>query len=129
MKMAGKNSLPILKTMSNKSHNTSANRWNDQALIFAALGNKKRLSLVEKLFDGLPHSISQLTQDSKLTRQAVTKHLRILENAQVVISTHAGRETLYQFESQRLEKIKEYLDFVSKQWDQALLRLQSFVEK
>jgi DNA-binding transcriptional ArsR family regulator len=99
-----------------------------RAPIFAALGDETRLSLVAKLCRGQPYSISQLTRGSKLTRQAITKHLRVLERAGIVRSVRAGRESRFEFDPQPFEGIKEYLDFVSEQWDQALLRLKSFVE-
>jgi DNA-binding transcriptional ArsR family regulator len=99
-----------------------------RAPVFAALGDETRLSLVGKLCGGQPHSISQLTRGSRLTRQAVTKHLRVLEKAGIVHSVRAGRESLFEFDPQPLVGIKEYLDFVSEQWDQALARLKSFVE-
>ena len=50
-----------------------------RAPVFAALGDETRLALVAKLCGGRPYSISQLTRGSKLTRQAITKHLRVLE--------------------------------------------------
>lgn len=114
--------------MSRKTHNKTTFKWQDQDLIFAALGNKKRLALLAKLIDGQPHSISDLTEGTKLTRQAITKHLVILEDAKIVASDRSGRECLYKFDPEPMEKIKKYLDFVSEQWDQALLRLKSFVE-
>ncbi|MGH9710931.1 MAG: ArsR/SmtB family transcription factor [Candidatus Acidiferrales bacterium] len=98
------------------------------APIFAALGDETRLSLVAKLCGGQPRSISQLTEGSKLTRQAITKHLRVLESAQSVHSVRAGRESLFGFEPEPIKEIKRYLDLVSEQWDQALSRLKSFVE-
>ena len=99
-----------------------------RAPVFAALGDETRLSLVAKLCGGQPHSISQLTEGSKLTRQAITKHLRVLESAGMVHSVRTGRESRFQFDPEPMEGIKEYLDFVSEQWDQALSRLKSFVE-
>jgi DNA-binding transcriptional ArsR family regulator len=99
-----------------------------RAPVFAALGDETRLSLVARLCDGQPHSISRLTQGSKVTRQAITKHLRVLEGAGIVHSVRRGRESLFEFDPQPMEDIKEYLDFVSAQWDQALARLKSFVE-
>jgi DNA-binding transcriptional ArsR family regulator len=99
-----------------------------RAPVFAALGDETRLSLVAKLCGGQPHSISQLTQGSKLTRQAITKHLRVLESVGIVHSVRTGRENRFEFDRQPIEGIKEYLDFVSEQWDQALARLRSFVE-
>jgi DNA-binding transcriptional ArsR family regulator len=98
------------------------------APVFAALGDKTRLLLVAKLCGGQPRSISQLTRGSRLTRQAITKHLRVLERAEIVRSVRAGRESLFEFNPKPMEEIKQYLDFVSEQWDQALARLKSFVE-
>jgi DNA-binding transcriptional ArsR family regulator len=98
------------------------------APVFAALGDATRLSLVAKLCAGQPRSISQLTKGSHLTRQAITKHLRVLERAEIVRSVRAGRESLFEFDPGPLEEIRNHLDSVSEQWDQALSRLKSFVE-
>jgi len=92
------------------------------------LGDETRLLLVRKLCGGEPRSISQLTRGSRLTRQAITKHLRVLENARIVRSVRSGRQNLFEFNPEPVEELKLYLDFVSEQWDQALARLRSFVE-
>ena len=97
--------------------------------MFAALGDQTRLALVAKLCHGQRHSISRLTEGSRLTRQAITKHLRVLEAAGIVRSVRAGRESLFEFDPEPIDEIKAYLDFVSGQWDQALARLKSFVEE
>ena len=96
--------------------------------MFAALGDETRLVLVTKLADGRPHSISQLTEGSKLTRQAITKHLRVLQHAGVVRCTRQGRESRFEFSPEPIDDIRQYLDLVSQQWDQALSRLKAFVE-
>ena len=98
------------------------------APVFAALGDETRLLLVAKLSRGQARSISQLTEGSKLSRQAITKHLRVLERAEIVRSVHTGRESRFEFDPQPMEEIKKYLDGVSEQWDQALSRLKLFVE-
>src|SRR6266446_2475484 len=95
---------------------------------FAALGDETRLLLVTRLCGGQPRSISQLTAGSKLTRQAITKHLRVLESAGIVRGIRRGRESRFEFDPEPIGDIKEYLDLVSEQWDQALARLKSFVE-
>lgn len=96
--------------------------------MFAALGDETRLTLVSKLSKGRSYSISQLTEGSRLSRQAITKHLRVLEDAGIVRSSRAGRESLFQFNPEPIEGMKEYLDVVSGQWDEALARLKAFVE-
>ena len=55
-----------------------------RASVFAALGDETRLGLLAKLTNGEPLSIARLTEGTKLTRQAVTKHLRVLEDVGVV---------------------------------------------
>lgn len=99
------------------------------AALFSALGDATRLSIVGRLSSGAPHSISELTQGSKLTRQAITKHLRVLEGAGVVHSIRVGRESMFAFRPEPLKEIQSYLERVSAQWDDALLRLKDFVER
>lgn len=99
-----------------------------RATVFAALGDETRLSVLAKLVGGEPQSISRLTVGTKLTRQAVTKHLRVLEDAGVVRSVRAGRENLFALEPKPIEDVREYLDEVSRQWDDALARLRAHVE-
>ncbi|HWY69595.1 MAG TPA: metalloregulator ArsR/SmtB family transcription factor [Terriglobales bacterium] len=115
--------------MSQASHSSVAAKLRTRAPVFAALGDETRLMLVGKLCRGQPSSISELTDGSKLTRQAITKHLRVLESAGIVHGVRTGRESRFKFDPQPLDEIREYLDLVSEQWDQALLRLKSFVEK
>ena len=99
------------------------------APIFAALADETRLAIVEKLSEGEHRSIAQLTEGTRLTRQAVTKHLRVLERAKIVHSIRAGRESLFEFDPTPIRQVKEYADVVSEQWDQALARLKAFVEE
>jgi DNA-binding transcriptional ArsR family regulator len=100
-----------------------------RAAVFAALGDETRLALLGKLSGGHRQSISQLAGGSSLTRQAITKHLRVLEGAGVVQSARVGRESLFEFKPEPVRDVRAYLDRVSGQWDQALARLKSFVEK
>jgi DNA-binding transcriptional ArsR family regulator len=100
----------------------------DPAVLFAALGDPTRLSLVRRLSVGTPMSIARLTEGSALTRQAVTKHLRVLESSGVVGRQRSGRESLYQLRPGTIADMRAYLDGISRQWDDALARLKAFVE-
>ena len=113
--------------MRSRSNLAAARRFH--ASVFAALGDETRLSLVARLCDDSPQSISRLTQGSRLTRQAITKHLRVLEGAGLVRSVRAGRESLYEFKPKPIDSLKTYLDHVSRQWDEALGRLKALVER
>jgi len=101
----------------------------DRAAVFAALGDETRLALVAKLSSGQRQSISELAEGSALTRQAITKHLRVLEGAGVVHSARVGRESLFEFRAEPLADLKAYLERVSDHWDHALARLKSLVER
>jgi DNA-binding transcriptional ArsR family regulator len=92
------------------------------------LGDDKRLDLVARLSSQGPMSITRLTSGSRITRQAVTKHLRVMEQAHLVHSHRHGRESLWQLDRRPLEEAQRYLAAISKQWDDALARLQRFVE-
>jgi len=114
--------------MSRVTGDASAARRRHHAVVFAALGDETRLSLVTALSGGEPRSIAQLTGGSRLTRQAITKHLRVLENAGIVRSARAGRESLYEFDPEPMDELKQYLTRVSEHWDEALGRLKTLVE-
>jgi DNA-binding transcriptional ArsR family regulator len=99
------------------------------APVFGALGDETRLTLVNELCGGGGRSITELTAESKLTRQAVTKHLRVLERVGLVRCRRVGRESLFELDPRPIAEMKEYLDSVSAQWDRALERLRAFVEE
>jgi DNA-binding transcriptional ArsR family regulator len=103
-------------------------RRRQHALVFAALSDETRLSLVSALAGGRPRSITQLTDGSRLTRQAITKHLHVLAGAGLVRCSRRGRESRFELDPQPLQELRAYLERVSEQWDQALARLKVFVE-
>ena len=100
-----------------------------RASVFAALGDETRLGLLARLVSGEPQSIARLTEGTKLTRQAVTKHLRVLEGAGVVHSVKAGRESRFVLDPKPIASAQAYLEYVSRQWDGALARLKALVEE
>jgi DNA-binding transcriptional ArsR family regulator len=114
--------------MSPATRNAPASARRRCVPVFAALGDETRLSLIGKLSGGPPLSIARLSAGSKLSRQAITKHLRILEDAGLVRSLRSGRESLCEFNAEPIKEIREYLDSVSAQWDVALSRLKAMVE-
>ena len=74
-------------------------------------------------------SITQLTSGMNITRQAVTKHLRVLADAGLVHDVKAGRERLWEFDAQQLDEARRSLELISQQWDEALARLKRAVER
>lgn len=105
-----------------------APRAPDLADVFFALGDATRLRLVAVMCAGGLFSITQLTASSDITRQAVTKHLRVLAHAGLVRDVRAGRERLWQLDPAPLDEARRSLEQIGQQWDQALGRLKAFVE-
>lgn len=85
--------------------------------------------LVSRLGAKGPMSVSRLTEGSSITRQAVTKHLRVLEGVGLAHAERSGRETLWALDARPLVKARQQLDVISQQWDQAIDRLRAFVEE
>jgi len=101
----------------------------DAAPVFAALGDETRLRIVAQLSASGPQSIVRLTETTDVSRQAITKHLYVLEEARLARSIRAGRESIWELQPARLEEVRRYLNDISSQWDSALERLREFVEK
>lgn len=107
----------------------SAQAAAESAPVFAALGDTTRLELVKRLSFRRNHSITSLSDGLALSRQGITKHLRVLEDAGIVVSNRAGRETLFSFVPDSVQPVQSFLELVSNQWEDALERLRVFVEK
>ncbi|MGE0547483.1 MAG: ArsR/SmtB family transcription factor [Kofleriaceae bacterium] len=98
------------------------------AHLFFALGDPTRLTMVKKLGAGVPLSATTLSGGAKVTRQAITKHLSVLEDAGLVTHEKRGREVLYALEPRRLDDASAFLASVSAGWDRAIERLRRLVE-
>jgi DNA-binding transcriptional ArsR family regulator len=107
---------------------SSARSLAQSAPLFAALGDETRLRLVSHLAESGPTSIARLTSGSNVTRQAVTKHLRVLADAGLVKGTRDGRESVWELAPRQLEVARRHLAVISEQWEGALGRLKAFVE-
>ncbi|MGH8175261.1 MAG: ArsR/SmtB family transcription factor [Steroidobacter sp.] len=99
----------------------------DRALVFAALGDPIRLELLIRMRDG--GSITKLADGLPMTRQAVTRHLRVLEDAKLIEARRRGREMHFVARPARLSQAKGWLDDVARQWDGTLGRFRDHVEK
>jgi DNA-binding transcriptional ArsR family regulator len=110
------------------SRKSAAARVTEAAPIFAALGDPTRLRIVIRLCASGPSSIVRLTEGADVSRQAITKHLRALEEAGLVRSDRSGRESVWELQPKRLDEVRGYLNQISEQWDATLGRLKAFVE-
>ena len=101
----------------------------DAAAVFAALGDETRLGLVARLSGGDRVSITRLTEGTDVTRQAVTRHLEVLEGAGLVRGSRRGRERLWELEPKRIELARRSLKEISRWWDKKLAALKAKVEE
>ena len=96
--------------------------------VFAALGDPTRLKLVAVLCASGALSIAQLTANTDISRQGVTKHLQVLADAGVVRDVKQGRERLWQLDPVQIEEAKRTLEVIGREWDVALAKLKAFAE-
>src|SRR5829696_3283928 len=113
--------------MSRRPHRTAAGAA-ASAAIFAALGDETRLGLIARLSDDGPLSIASLADGFDMSRQAISKHLRVMNDAGIATSGRRGRETVWQLEPRALADATKYLQMISKDWDDKLRQLKRLVE-
>ncbi len=67
----------------------------DEDKVFKALADPSRRELLDRLHARNGQTLSELCQDHEMSRQAVTKHLGLLEDANLVVTAKKGREKLH----------------------------------
>jgi DNA-binding transcriptional ArsR family regulator len=100
----------------------------DAAVLFAALGDETRLRLLRQLSEAGPASISELAHNFRVSRQAITKHLRFLAVASIIRGKRAGREHVWTLNPSRLAEAQRCLDIIARSWGDALGRLKAHLE-
>lgn len=96
----------------------------DPVPLFSALGDRTRLIIVTELADGQAYSITKLADGFGMSRQAVTKHLTVLEEAGLVTSERVGRRSLYQLGPDGLQAARNFLDRVLTHWSAAIAHVE-----
>jgi len=92
--------------------------------IFMALGDETRRTLLDRLRHAGALSLTELAAPLPMTRQAVTKHLDVLEGAGLVERTTRGRERLHCLRAEPLREIGTWLEPYERFWDDRLARLE-----
>lgn len=96
--------------------------------VFAAVGDRTRRGILERLRREGSLSITEIAEPLPVTRQAVTKHLDILENAGLIDRRLRGRERLHSLRADPLRLVSEWLEPYEAEWDARLDRLRSHVD-
>jgi DNA-binding transcriptional ArsR family regulator len=95
------------------------------AAVLDALGDRTRRSILEKLADG-PVAVGVLAEQLPISRPAVSQHLRVLKDAELVVESVAGTRRLYRVNEAGLMALRDYLD---RFWDQTLAGFKQTVER
>lgn len=91
--------------------------------LFTALGDATRRDLLQRLVHDGPRTATEFAVGSTLTRQAIVKHLKALEAADLVVAERSGREVKYRATTERLADAVRWLLDASESWDRRANRL------
>ena len=91
---------------------------------FAALGDPTRRAIFEQLAEN-PSAVGQLATRFPVTRSAVSQHLRVLKEAQLVIETSEGTRRIYRIDPRGIAAMREWLDA---RWATALDSFKAFAD-
>lgn len=90
-----------------------------------ALGDPTRRAIIDRLLRG-PVSVGRLAEEFPVSRPAISQHLRVLKQANLVTDQAAGTRRVYQLNPQGFESLREYFDQF---WSSALAAFQRKVEE
>lgn len=95
--------------------------------VFRAIADPTRRAILDRLRAG-PAAVNVLAEDFDQTRPAISKHLRVLRDASLVVERRSGRERLYQLEPQRLQPVASWIEGYRGFWLDSLNNLKRFLE-
>lgn len=91
--------------------------------LFSALADGTRRGLLERLVHDGPRTATEFASGLPISRQAIVKHLKALEEAGLVVSERAGREVKYRATTARLAEAVSWLLDAGESWDRRTARL------
>lgn len=96
--------------------------------VFQAIADPTRRNILQ-LLAASDKPISNISEHFAISRTAVVKHLKILEQAELISAEKKGREKIYTLHSERLQEIEDWLQYFHLFWDNKLVQLQRMVEE
>jgi predicted transcriptional regulator len=96
--------------------------------LWAAIGDPTRRRVLDLLLAGGPGTASGLSRSLPVSRQAVAKHLTVLERAGLVKAEAAGREVKYGVDPEQFARAVAQLTAVRQAWDGRLRRIRALAE-
>jgi DNA-binding transcriptional ArsR family regulator len=96
--------------------------------VLGALADPTRRAIVGRLAAGATPTATELSRELPMTRQAVSKHLQSLQDAELVEMERRGRESRYRLRPEQLRLAGDWIDEVGGTWEQRLDRLKTIIE-
>lgn len=96
--------------------------------VLAALADPMRRRILDLVGSMGPVSASALANELPVSRQAIVKHLAVLEKAELVASERSGRENCFSVRSGALDATATWMASLASQWDQRLAKLKKIAE-
>ncbi|HBT72095.1 MAG TPA: transcriptional regulator [Lysinibacillus sp.] len=96
--------------------------------VFQAIADPTRRNILQ-ILAASDRPISNISEHFAISRTAVVKHLKILEQAELISAEKKGREKIYTLHSERLQEIEDWLQYFHLFWDNKLVQLQRMVEE
>jgi predicted transcriptional regulator len=96
--------------------------------LWSAIGDPTRRRMLDLLLIGGPGTATTLSAQLPVTRQAVTKHLVVLDRVGLVRPAPAGREKRYHLDEAQLARAVAQLNSVGAMWDARLRRIKRLAE-
>ena len=100
----------------------------DTAALVAAVTEPTRRQMLDLLLDRGEATATTLADSLPVTRQAVSKHLAVLDRAGLVEARRSGRELLYRVNIERLDRVTRSLSDLAEAWDRRLARIKRLAE-
>ncbi|SFU29722.1 transcriptional regulator, ArsR family [Polaromonas sp. YR568] len=110
---------------------TAATEFSNQVSdeIFKALADPTRRAIFERLARDGEQTVRALTDRAGVSQPAVSKHLRVLKQAQLVIDRPAGRETHYSAQPLALAALRDWVSFYGAFWNDRIDHLESLLKR
>jgi DNA-binding transcriptional ArsR family regulator len=95
--------------------------------VFSALADSNRRAILQMLSEK-EMTVKSIAHNFKVSRPAISKHLKVLLKTNLVTPKQEGRERYYQINVDPLNEVREWLKFYDKFWDEKLKLLKNYLE-